>query len=91
MVNDHARNRAIERSIAALGVRGKTVVEIGSGTGLIALLFAKHGAARVVGCEMNATLAAAAQKIVGEHAVRGSHHDHRSLLDGGHRPGSAPA
>ena len=64
MVNDHARNRAIERSIAALGVSGKTVVEIGSGTGLIALLFAKHGAARVVGCEMNANLAAAAHKIV---------------------------
>jgi type I protein arginine methyltransferase len=65
MVNDHARNRAIERSIAAVGVRGKTVVEIGSGTGLIALLFAKHGAARVVGCEMNANLAGAAQQIVG--------------------------
>ena len=64
MVNDHPRNEAIERSIAALGVRGKTVVEIGSGTGLIALLFAKHGAEHVVGCEMNANLAAAAQEIV---------------------------
>jgi protein arginine N-methyltransferase 1 len=65
MVNDHARNGAIERSIAALDLAGKTVVEIGSGTGLIALLFARHGAARVIGCESNVNLARAAQKIVG--------------------------
>ena len=78
MVNDDARNRAIEQSIAALGVEGKTVVEIGSGTGLIALLFAKHGAARVVGCEMNTTLARAAQAIVGDTAYA----DRVTIIDG---------
>jgi type I protein arginine methyltransferase len=64
MVNDQPRNEAIEHAIAALGLAGKTVVEIGTGTGLIALLFAKYGAARVVSCEMNANLAGVAQRIV---------------------------
>lgn len=47
-----------------MDLAGKTVVEIGSGTELIALLFAKYGAARVVTCEMNANLAAVAQRII---------------------------
>jgi len=64
MVNDQPRNEAIERAIAALDLAGKTVVEIGTGTGLIALLFAKYGAARVVTCEMNANLAGVAQRII---------------------------
>lgn len=64
MVNDQPRNEAIERAIAALDLAGKTVVEIGTGTGLIALLFAKYGAARIVTCEMNANLAGVAQRIV---------------------------
>lgn len=64
MVNDHARNTAIERSIAALDLAGRTVVEIGTGTGLIALLFAKHGADRVVSCETNPALVGVARQIV---------------------------
>ncbi len=64
MVNDRPRNEAIERAIAALDLAGKTVVEIGTGTGLIALLFAKYGAARIVTCEMNANLAGVAQRII---------------------------
>ena len=64
MVNDGPRNIAIESSIAALDLKGKTVVEIGSGTGLIALLFARHGAERVITCEMNANLAAVATRII---------------------------
>ena len=64
MVNDGPRNIAIESSIAALDLKGKTVVEIGSGTGLIALLFARHGAERVITCEMNENLAAVATRII---------------------------
>lgn len=64
MVNDHARNTAIERSIAALDLAGRTVVEIGTGTGLVALLFAKHGAARVVSCETNPALVRVARQTV---------------------------
>jgi type I protein arginine methyltransferase len=64
MVNDIPRNQVIERSIAAMDLKGKTVVEIGSGTGLIALLFAKYGASHVFTCEMNPNLAAVARRIV---------------------------
>ena len=63
MVNDSSRNEAIERSIASLDLVGRTVVEIGAGSGLVALLFAKHGAARVVTCETSPSLAAAARRI----------------------------
>lgn len=64
MVNDVPRNQVIEKSIAAMDLAGKTVVEIGSGTGLIALLFAKYGAEHVYTCEMNANLAAVAQRVI---------------------------
>jgi type I protein arginine methyltransferase len=64
MVNDQPRNGAIERAIASLDLTGKTVVEIGTGTGLVALLFAKYGAARVITCEMNSNLADVAQRII---------------------------
>lgn len=72
MVNDQPRNEAIERAIAALDLAGKTVVEIGTGTGLVALLFAKHGARHVVTCEMNGNLAGVAQRIIAgtPHAAR---------------------
>ncbi len=64
MLNDKARNAAIEDAIASLDLAGKTVFEIGSGTGLVALLFAKYGAAHVYSCESNTSLAAIAQSIV---------------------------
>ena len=66
MVNDRRRSRAIEQSIAALDLHGKTVFEIGSGTGLVALLFAKHGAARVISCETDPTSPGVAQQITAE-------------------------
>jgi type II protein arginine methyltransferase len=64
MVNDQSRNRAIEEAISSLDLRGKRVVEIGTGTGLIALLFARHGAEHVYTCEMNPNLAELARCIV---------------------------
>lgn len=64
MVNDVPRNQAIEKSIASMDLAGKTVVEIGSGTGIIALLFAKYGAARVITCELNSNMAGVAQRII---------------------------
>ncbi len=64
MVNDQARNAAIETAIAALDLTGKTVFEIGAGSGLVALLFAKYGARHVYTCESNLNLAAVARTIV---------------------------
>ncbi len=64
MLNDPIRTRVIEGAIAGLPLEGLTVFEIGSGCGLVALLFAKYGARRVVTCEMNQTLASLAQDVV---------------------------
>ena len=64
MLNDKARNAAIEQAIASLDLAGKTVFEIGSGVGLVALLFAKYGAARVFSCESNKNLADVARSVV---------------------------
>jgi type I protein arginine methyltransferase len=47
MVNDSDRNAAIESGIATLDLDQKTVFEIGTGSGLVALLFAKYGARHV--------------------------------------------
>ncbi len=63
MLNDDDRNRAIEAAIAAADVEGKVVFEIGAGSGLVALLFAKYGAAHVYTCEMNPSLCEIARRI----------------------------
>ncbi len=65
MLNDQQRNRVIEQAIADLRLAGKTVVEIGTGTGLIALLFARCGAKRVITCEMNRNMSTIARQIIG--------------------------
>ncbi|CAM9446059.1 unnamed protein product, partial [Phaeothamnion confervicola] len=54
---------AVHRFIAVHG-RQPLVLDIGSGTGLLALLAARAGAARVVGCELFAPLAAVAKEVV---------------------------
>lgn len=64
MVNDRKRNETIEKAVEKSNPRGKIVVEIGTGVGLVALLFAKHGAERVVTCEMNHNLASTASEII---------------------------
>jgi len=67
MLHDSRRNaayaRALERAVAAAGDR-PAVLDIGAGTGLLSLLAARAGAARVVGCEMNEPLAAVARQVV---------------------------
>ena len=70
MLNDEARNAAIERAIASLDLAGKRVLEIGSGAGLVALLLARHGAAHVDTCELNPELCDVARRVVAgsEHA-----------------------
>jgi type I protein arginine methyltransferase len=68
MVNDENRNRAIEGAIAKLQLAGKTVVEIGSGAGLVALMFARHGARHVYTCEMNPNLGRVAEDVISRSA-----------------------
>jgi type II protein arginine methyltransferase len=64
MLNDHDRNTAIEHMISRLDLRGKVVFEIGTGCGLVALLFAKYGAGHVYSCERNPRLAEIASAVI---------------------------
>ena len=66
MLNDADRNRAIEQTISRLELEGKTVFEVGTGCGLVALLFAKHGARHVYTCEINARMAEVASAIIND-------------------------
>lgn len=56
MMNDQARNKAIRDAIAAEDLVDKVVFEIGTGAGLTAIYFAKHGAKHVYTCEINKEL-----------------------------------
>jgi type I protein arginine methyltransferase len=66
MLNDEDRNRAIERAIAGLDLNGKIIFEIGTGCGLVALLFAKYGAGHVYSCEINPRMAEIARAVIGQ-------------------------
>jgi type III protein arginine methyltransferase len=64
MLNDAPRNDAYERAIAATVRPGDLVLEIGTGSGLLAMMAARAGAGRVVTCEQAPPIAAAAREIV---------------------------
>jgi protein arginine N-methyltransferase 7 len=61
---DAARNSAFDSALRRSVVPGCRVLDIGAGSGLLALMAARAGAAEVVSCEVNTALAAAATKIV---------------------------
>lgn len=64
MMNDAPRNEAIEGCIRDADVAGKTIFEIGTGAGLTAMLFAKHGAKKVITCESDEQMFSIAQKTI---------------------------
>lgn len=61
---DAARNSAFDSALRRSVVPGCRVLDIGAGSGLLALMAARAGAAEVVSCEVNTALAAAATQIV---------------------------
>ena len=65
MLADSARNEAYARAIRESVRPGDVVLDIGTGSGLLAMMAAQAGAARVVACEANPALAATAREIVG--------------------------
>ena len=63
MLRDSLRNAAYRAAIDRL-VPGKTVLDIGTGSGLLAMMAARAGAAQVYACEANPMLAASARTII---------------------------
>jgi protein-L-isoaspartate O-methyltransferase len=64
MVRDGVRHSAMEAALRRAIRPGCRVLEIGTGTGLFAMMAARAGAAEVVTCESNFAVAAAATEII---------------------------
>lgn len=64
MLNDEERNSAFERALAKAITPSTTVLDIGSGSGLLAMMAARAGAKQTVSCEMIAPIAELAQDTV---------------------------
>jgi protein arginine N-methyltransferase 7 len=64
IVHDEARNAAFDGALRRIVRPGMRVLDIGSGTGLLAMMAARAGAGKVVSCEVNPSVAQAAHKVV---------------------------
>lgn len=64
LVRDTVRNAAYDAALRRAIRPGMRVLEIGTGSGILAMMAARAGAAEVVTCEMNPTVAETARKIV---------------------------
>lgn len=64
IVRDTGRNEAYEAALRRAVFPGCKVLEIGTGTGLLAMMAARAGAAEVITCESDCGVAMAAQDIV---------------------------
>lgn len=64
IVRDQRRNDAYDAALRRLIKPGMRVLEIGTGTGILAMMAARAGAAEVITCEMNPAVAAAASEII---------------------------
>ncbi|MEL7219325.1 MAG: 50S ribosomal protein L11 methyltransferase, partial [Pseudomonadota bacterium] len=63
MLRDFIRNRTYRRAIERFA-KDRVVLDIGTGSGLLAMMAARAGAAHVYACEVNPILAASAQSVV---------------------------
>lgn len=64
MMNDHARNQAFDRAIRGAVGPDTHVLEIGTGSGLLALMAARAGARHVTTCEAVDLIAETADEII---------------------------
>ncbi|MEA9976417.1 50S ribosomal protein L11 methyltransferase, partial [Pseudomonas sp. RTS4] len=64
MLNDQQRNQAFFDAIEATDFSGKNVLDIGTGSGLLAMLIAQKGAKHVYTCECNMRVAVKAREII---------------------------
>ncbi|HEX8556983.1 MAG TPA: 50S ribosomal protein L11 methyltransferase [Pyrinomonadaceae bacterium] len=71
MLNDERRNEAFERALSKVVTPDSVVLDIGSGTGLLAMMAARAGAGATVSCEMVAPLADLAREVVARNGLAG--------------------
>jgi type II protein arginine methyltransferase len=64
MLNDELRNSAFEKALANVITNETVVLDIGSGTGLLAMMAARAGAKETITCEMVAPLAELARETI---------------------------
>ncbi|HEY1796180.1 MAG TPA: 50S ribosomal protein L11 methyltransferase [Stellaceae bacterium] len=64
IVNDEARNAAYDAALRRAVMPESRVLEIGTGTGLLAMMAARAGPAEVIACEMTPAIAEKAVEIV---------------------------
>jgi type III protein arginine methyltransferase len=64
MLRDLARNQAFEDALQRAVTPNSRVLDVGSGTGLLAMFAARAGARQVFSCEANTPLAGVAREIV---------------------------
>lgn len=83
MLHDQPRNRLYRQAIERVA-KGRVVLDIGTGSGLLSMIAARAGAARVVACEATPTMAATARAIIAANGLadRITVHDcHSTRLD----------
>jgi tetratricopeptide (TPR) repeat protein len=64
MINEHERNSAYFEGMRAAMSPEKVVFEIGTGSGLLAMMAARHGAGKIYACESVDLIADTARRIV---------------------------
>lgn len=69
MMNDPPRNDAYDAAIRAQIGDGQTVLDIGAGSGLLSMMAARAGAARVYACDDSKTLASAVTFIANQNGL----------------------
>ena len=81
MMNEHERNEAFHQGLQS-AAPGKTVFEIGTGSGLVAMMAARSGARHVFTCEAVPLVADTAARIV----ARNGYADRVTVLSKPSRP-----
>ena len=71
IVRDEGRNAAYEEALRRNVQQGTRVLEIGAGSGILAMMAARAGAREVISCECNHAVAATAADIVARNGFSG--------------------
>lgn len=69
MVQDEWRHGLYAKVLRKLLVNGGTVLDVGAGTGFFAMMAAREGADRVIACEIEPAVAAAAAQVIADNGL----------------------